>query len=139
MKDVITPPTIGAAMRFITSAPVPIDHMIGKMTRYANWGAAQMYIDGKTTNVLGIIGRPTAKFVRDFLINLGFLDGTRGLISVGMHVCYTFWKYAKLWELTQLKRQGKPVPLPKLDEDEGRWELPWVKSPGPRVPGPDTQ
>jgi hypothetical protein len=44
-----------------------------------------------------------------------------------MHVCYTFWKYAKLWELTQLKRQGKPVPLPKLDEGEGRWELPWVK------------
>jgi glycosyltransferase involved in cell wall biosynthesis len=103
------------------------DHMIAKMTRYANWGAAQMYIDGKTTNVLGILLHPIAKFVRDFLINLGFLDGTRGLISVGMHVCYTFWKYAKLWELTQLKHQGKPVPLPKLDEGEGRWELPWVK------------
>src|SRR6266550_2479403 len=78
------------------------DHMIAKMTRYANWGAAQMFIDGKTTNLLGILG------------------GTRGLISVSMHVCYTFWKYAKLWELTQLKRQGKPVPLPKLDEGEGR-------------------
>jgi len=103
------------------------DHMIAKMTRYANWGAAQMFIDGKTTNLLGILGHPIAKFVRDFVINLGFLDGTRGLISVGMHVCYTFWKYAKLWELTQLKRQGKPVPLPKLDEGEGRWELPWVK------------
>ena len=37
-------------------------------------------------------------------------------------------KYAKLWELTQLKRLGKPVPLPKLDEDEGRWELPWEKT-----------
>jgi len=103
------------------------DHMIAKMTRYANWGAAQMYIDGKTTNLLGILGHPIAKFVRDFIINLGFLDGTRGLISVGMHVYYTFLKYAKLWELTQLKRQGKPVPLPKLDEGEGRWELPWVK------------
>ena len=103
------------------------DHMIAKMTRYANWGAAQMYIDGKTTNLFGILGHPVAKFVRDFLINLGFLDGTRGLISVGMHVYYTFLKYAKLWELTQLKRMGKPVPLPKLDEGEGRWELPWVK------------
>ena len=103
------------------------DHMIAKMARYASWGAAQMYIDGKTTNVFGIVGHPIAKFVRDFIINLGFLDGTRGLISVGMHVCYTFWKYAKLWELTQLKRMGKPVPLPKLDEGQGRWELPWVK------------
>lgn len=106
------------------------DHMIAKMTRYANWGAAQMFIDGKTTGLWGIFSHPLAKFVRDYVFNLGFLDGTRGMVSVGMHVYYTFWKYAKLWELTQLKRLGKPVPLPKLDEEEGRWELPWLKKSG---------
>jgi glycosyltransferase involved in cell wall biosynthesis len=104
------------------------DHMIAKMTRYANWAAAQMFIDGKTTSLTGIIGHPIVKFVRDYIINLGFLDGTRGIISVGMHVYYTFWKYAKLWELTQLKKLGKPVPLPKLDESDERWELPWEKA-----------
>ena len=104
------------------------DHMIAKMTRYANWAAAQMYIDGKTTGFLGVIGHPIGKFVRDFIFNLGFLDGARGLISVGMHVYYTFWKYAKLWELTQLKRRGKPVPLPKLDEEGERWEMPWLST-----------
>lgn len=103
------------------------DHMIAKMTRYANWAAAQMYIDGKTTNVWGIFSHPFGKFVRDYILNGGFLDGSRGLISVGMHVYYTFWKYAKLWELTQLRKLGKPVPLPSLDEEEGRWELPWEK------------
>jgi glycosyltransferase involved in cell wall biosynthesis len=103
------------------------DHMIAKMTRYADWGAAQMYIDGRTTSAWGIFSHSVAKFVRDFIFNLGFLDGVRGLISVGMHVYYTFWKYAKLWEMTQLKRLGKPVPLPKLDQDEERWELPWEK------------
>jgi glycosyltransferase involved in cell wall biosynthesis len=103
------------------------DHMIAKMTRYANWGAAQMYIDGKTTNLVDIFGHTLGKFLRDYVVNLGFLDGVRGLISVGMHVYYTFWKYAKLWELTQLKRLGKPVPLPELDKEEERWELPWEK------------
>jgi len=103
------------------------DHMIAKMTRYAEWGAAQMYIDGKTTGLWGIFSHTAGKFVRDYVFNLGFLDGTRGLISVGMHVYYTFWKYAKLWELTQLKRLGKNVPLPKLDESDATWELPWVK------------
>ena len=103
------------------------DHMIAKMTRYANWGAAQMYIDGKTTNLVDILGHTLGKFLRDYVVNLGFLDGVRGLISVGMHVYYTFWKYAKLWELTQLKRLGKPVPLPELDKEEERWELPWEK------------
>jgi len=103
------------------------DHMIAKMTRYANWGAAQMFIDGKTTNAWGIFSHAFAKFVRDYIFNLGFLDGARGVISVGMHVYYTFWKYAKLWELRQLERLGKPVPLPKLDEEGERWELPWLR------------
>ncbi|HVG25842.1 MAG TPA: glycosyltransferase family 2 protein [Thermoanaerobaculia bacterium] len=103
------------------------DHMIAKMTRYANWGAAQMFIDGKTTGALDIFGHAFGKFVRDYILNLGFLDGARGLISVGMHVYYTFWKYAKLWEMQQLKRLGKPVPLPELDQEEERWEMPWLK------------
>ncbi|HEX8171274.1 MAG TPA: glycosyltransferase family 2 protein [Thermoanaerobaculia bacterium] len=103
------------------------DHMIAKMTRYANWGAAQMYIDGKSTGLFGIVGHPLGKFVRDYIVNFGFLDGARGAISVGMHVYYTFWKYAKLWELRRLQKLGKPVPLPPLDEEGGRWELPWEK------------
>ena len=103
------------------------DHMIAKMTRYANWGAAQMFIERKTTGFMGIFGHTLGKFFRDYVLNLGFLDGTRGLISIGMHVYYTFWKYTKLWEFQQLERLGKPVPLPPLDEEEGRWELPWVK------------
>src|SRR5437588_521493 len=90
------------------------DHMIAKMTRYAYWGAAQMYIDGKTTSAAGIFGHAFGRFARDYIFNLGFLDGARGLLSVGMHVYYTFWKYAKLWEMTQLKRMGKPVALPTL-------------------------
>jgi len=103
------------------------DHMIAKMTRYANWAAAQMFIEGKTVSAPGIFGHTLAKFVRDYIVNLGFLDGARGLISVGIHVYYTFWKYAKLWEMNQLKRQGKTVLLPKLDEEQKRWELPWEK------------
>jgi glycosyltransferase involved in cell wall biosynthesis len=103
------------------------DHMIAKMTRYAEWSAAQMFIEGKRSGLSAILVHTSVRFVRDYVINLGFLDGTRGLISVGMHVCYTFWKYAKLWELRQLERLGRPVPLPPLDEEQERWELPWEK------------
>ena len=101
------------------------DHMAAKMTRYANWGAAQMFIDGKSTTAAGILVHTGARFFRDLFFNFGFLDGARGVVSIGMHVYYTFWKYAKLWELTQLKKMGRPVPLPKLDEEGERWELPW--------------
>ena len=103
------------------------DHMIRKMTRYAEWGAAQMVIEGKSARGSEIFSHAIVKFIRDYILNLGFLDGPRGMISVGMHVYYTFWKYVKLWEFAQLKRLGKPVPLPRVDEDERRWELPWEK------------
>ena len=104
------------------------DHAIAKMTRYANWSAAQMFMDGRNGTAAGVIIHPAHKFFRDYFINLGILDGARGAIAVGMHVFYTFWKYAKLWELTQLKRRGKPVPLPEQDQDASRWVLPWEKS-----------
>jgi glycosyltransferase involved in cell wall biosynthesis len=103
------------------------DHMINKMTCYGNWGAAQMFLDGKTASTWSIFSHPLGKFFRDYVLNLGFLDGTPGMIAVGMHVYYTFWKYARLWELTQFKRMGKPIPLPPLDEDQEHWQMPWEK------------
>lgn len=103
------------------------DHMIAKMTRYADWAAAQMFIDGKRVSAAAIFGHTFGRFIRDYILNFGFLDGSRGLISVGMHVYYTFWKYAKLWELRRLEQLGKPVPLPKLDHDQERWVMPWEK------------
>lgn len=123
---VVDGPTIDLRQKMLHYYIREFDHMIAKMTRYAYWGAAQMYIDGKTTNAWDIFAHAFGKFVRDYIVNLGFLDGARGIISVGMHVYYTFWKYAKLWELRQLEKLGKPVPLPKFDFDEGRWELPWM-------------
>jgi glycosyltransferase involved in cell wall biosynthesis len=112
------------------------DHMIAKMTRYGNWAGTQMFIEGKEASLFDIFSHPLAKFVRDYIFNLGFLDGAPGLISVGMHVYYTFWKYAKLWEFNRLKRLGKPVPLPSLDQEEERWELPWLKKDADEDPSP---
>ncbi len=103
------------------------DHMIAKMTRYAYWAAAQMYIDGKRASAFDIFSHTLGRFIRDYIFNFGFLDGARGLISVGMHVYYTFWKYTKLWEFHRLKQMGKPITLPKLDKDLERWQLPWEK------------
>lgn len=101
------------------------DHMIEKMTRYGMWGATQLYMEGRRTSSWGIFSHSMAKFFRDYVINLGFLDGTAGLISVGMHVYYTFWKYSKLWEFTRLETLGLPLPLPPMDENQDRWAMPW--------------
>lgn len=101
------------------------DHMVEKMTRYGVWSATQMFISGKRSRSADIFLHPFGRFIRDYFINLGILDGARGLTVVGLHVYYTFWKYAKLWEFTELEKLGKPVPLAEVDREEDRWKMPW--------------
>jgi glycosyltransferase involved in cell wall biosynthesis len=101
------------------------DHMIEKMTRYGVWGGAQLFLEGRKTSTFQIFGHSFGRFARDYIFNLGFLDGTQGLIAVGMHTFYVFWKYSKLWEFTQLKKAGRPVPLPALEPEPERWAMPW--------------
>jgi glycosyltransferase involved in cell wall biosynthesis len=101
------------------------DHMIEKMTRYGMWGAANHFRNGRRGSWWQIAAHPTARFLRDYVFWRGFLDGAPGFIVTGLHVYYTFWKYAKLWEFTKLEQMGKSVPLPPFDTNEDRWTQPW--------------
>jgi len=101
------------------------DHQVAKMTRYAGWAATQLFLDGRRVSAAGILGHGMARFVRDYVLNLGFLDGAPGLITVGLHTYYAFWKYAKLWEFNRLAAQGIEPPIAKVETDEEVWRMPW--------------
>jgi glycosyltransferase involved in cell wall biosynthesis len=101
------------------------DHQASKMTRYGVWAATQLHLDGRRVSAPGILGHTLARFLRDYVLNLGVLDGAPGLITVGLHTYYTFWKYAKLWEFNRLAEQGSPPPIAKVETNEELWKLPW--------------
>ncbi len=62
--------------------------------------AAQQMAGRRTRGILlRLILHPPWKFVRMYLLKLGFLDGTAGLIVASLGAYYVFLKYAKLWEL----------------------------------------
>ena len=127
--DLVSEGPIGAlSSRFVHYYVRSFDHMVDKMKRYGIWGAAQLYVEGQRGSSYSIFSHTVGRFLRDYILNLGFLDGTRGLITVGMHAYYTFWKYSKLWELTELERQGKEVRLPPFDQSEERWARPWEQT-----------
>lgn len=102
-----------------------LDHMAAKMSRYAVWGAANKFRDGQRGRFWKILLRPAWRFGRDFIAWRGFLDGLPGLIIAGLHVYYTFFKYARLWEFTIQNSRGIPVELPAFDSEEERWIKPW--------------
>ena len=76
------------------------------MGRYTTLMAQRRFEDGKHASVLKMLFAPPIGFARKYIFQQGFRDGMPGFIMAAFHGCYTFVKYAKLWEL-ELNRKKK--------------------------------
>ena len=76
-----------------------ISQFLQRMERYAGLAAEESYAAGRTCGVADLTVRPAWTGLRMYLFQLGFLDGWRGLVLAGLYGCYTFAKYARLWEM----------------------------------------
>jgi glycosyltransferase involved in cell wall biosynthesis len=100
---------------------------VGKLARYAEWGAADRFRRGRRAGLFAIAFHPAWRFVRMYVLQAGFLDGAAGLVVCGLQGYCTFLKYSRLWEWTRMERQGASVPLPTFDEDRPRADAPGAK------------
>ncbi len=103
---------------------VSLPHHFERVRRYAHWGAAQAFRDGRRIGVLGILRRSIWRFLRTYFLQLGFLDGARGLIFCVTQASGSFMKWSILWSWRRGERQGLPVDLPDFDNDPQTWRLP---------------
>jgi glycosyltransferase involved in cell wall biosynthesis len=72
-----------------------------KMQLYSDWGASQLHREGKRAGWIAIAFRPPIRFLKMYVLRLGFLDGIHGLVLCVLAAFTVFLKYAKLWELDQ--------------------------------------
>jgi glycosyltransferase involved in cell wall biosynthesis len=79
-----------------------LDDYIDRMKSYSRKGAEELHRKGKHW-FPGMILRPSARFMRMYLLQLGFLDGTAGLALCMLAAMSVFFKYA--W-LREIKRGG---------------------------------
>jgi glycosyltransferase involved in cell wall biosynthesis len=79
------------------------DHHI-RMQRYADLMAHALYARGKRCGVLKILFNPQWRFVRGYVLRLGFLDGWRGIVFALVEANYVRRKYLQLYML------GKGMP-----------------------------
>lgn len=71
---------------------------------YTTLAAEYHFKNGRSVGAAGLFFYPIAAFARTFLLKKGFLDGVPGLI-IAMQTAYgVFLKYAKLWELNNIKK-----------------------------------
>ncbi len=74
-----------------------------KIQLYSEWGAAQLYKEGRQSGPLQILGRPVTRFIKMYVIRLGFLEGVHGLVLSLLGAFTVYLKYARLWEMRILK------------------------------------
>jgi len=72
--------------------------------KFSTISANILYEKGKRASLLQLIISPAIKFIRDYFINLGFLDGAAGFTVCRISAYATWQKYKKLRDLN---RSGK--------------------------------
>jgi glycosyltransferase involved in cell wall biosynthesis len=92
-----------------------------RLGRYANWGAAQLWRDGRRSGPYEVLVRPAWRFFRTYLLQRGIVEGLPGLIMCSMHAYGTFLKWATLWSWHSNARRGRQPNLPEFDDNETTW------------------
>ena len=78
-----------------------LDELTTRQTHYYQLAAQEAYAKGRHCGPLALRLRPAWRFVRDYLLRGGFLDGKAGYTVCRMNAHYTFMKYATLRELNE--------------------------------------
>jgi hypothetical protein len=105
-----------------------------KLDLYSEWGARQMYLEGRRPGAVQLLFRPLGRFIRMYILRLGFLEGAHGVVLSLLGAFTVYLKYARLWEMRLLdRRPGSAAEVadagPLLREQIGRM----VDEDGPRA------
>ena len=98
------------------------DEYTFRIAKYGLWGAAQAWRDGQRCGRFDIVVRSLWRFVKTYLLQLGVLDGARGLVFCLLQSYGTYIKFAILWSWQVNDARGIPPNLPDFDEDETTWQ-----------------
>ena len=85
------------------------DQYFEKFGRYTTWGALDRKKRGRHATFFSLMIRPIARFLRQYILQRGFLDGKAGLILCGMSAFTVFTRYAKLWAIERAEAGEKGV------------------------------
>ena len=74
-------------------------HHVRKLVQYAEWGARDLRDAGRRARLTDVLVRPPWQAFRTYVVQLGVLDGWRGVVLCGLAGVSVFLKYARLWDL----------------------------------------
>jgi glycosyltransferase involved in cell wall biosynthesis len=78
---------------------------LDRQNRYTTLAARQAYEQGRGAGVGHLLFSPVVRFIKFYVLRLGFLDGVPGLLHISIGCMNSYLKYAKLIELR--KTEGR--------------------------------
>jgi glycosyltransferase involved in cell wall biosynthesis len=76
-----------------------LEQVLEKLNRYSTLAAEKMHRAGRRAGVMTALVHGAWSFFRTYVLQLGLLDGRRGLILAVLNAEHSYYRYAKLWRL----------------------------------------
>lgn len=83
-----------------------ISQHVQQIDKFTKIGAEEALGRNKTANIFLLVVKPIWKFIRDYIVKLGFLDGYYGFVICGLSSVATFVKYLKMIELKKQRKKA---------------------------------
>jgi len=77
---------------------------LDKQNRYTTLAAEQLYERGRSAGAFELLASPVVRFLKFYVLRLGFLDGIAGLVHIGIGCMSSYLKYAKLIEMRRANK-----------------------------------
>lgn len=81
-----------------------LEKYLDKQNRYTSLQAESLRAAGRRATALDLVFSPSFRFIKFYLLRLGFLDGVPGLVHIAIGCMNTFNKYAKLKALERTSK-----------------------------------
>ncbi|MCL4364410.1 glycosyltransferase family 2 protein [Patescibacteria group bacterium] len=89
---------------FIDHYPHPsLKDFLHSINTYSSLRAVELYDHGVKVNLFDVVSFPLAKFLYNYLLSLGFIDGPEGFVYAFLMSFHSFLVRAKLYQFYQLK------------------------------------
>ena len=100
----VTPGTLDGDL--LHESATDLADYLAKQNRYTSLAAGQLHANGRKAGLAVLVLSPVVRFVKFYVLRLGFLDGLPGLVHISIGCMSSFLKYAKLIELRRAKKNG---------------------------------
>lgn len=103
-----TEKSVGRLKAFLDHYPHPsVADFLKEINYYSSLRAKELFERGKKTSILEIVGYPLVKFIWNYLVKLGFLDGAAGFTYAFMMSFHSYLVRSKLYQYHNIDKSNQ--------------------------------